>query len=256
MSLGRHVGPTGHQNGGMMIALATAAGVALVTALYYIQQTQASTTRDVGVIKEKETAPTVEEELPAPNKEPKVDEVVTPTPAPVVTKIVPRDITNLPKPIISMPTNLEHLPSRQKALELYAQLDVKKNQRLPMSALQKNWNKLFKLEHKAKVADAFKTADKNHDRMIERQEFEAFLRYIVYYDKFYDAFSLDGDRHVVTMVKNTFQNVGPKHLCVNDPDKVFDLIEKRHKDKITYEEFCSWLARHTCQWELQLGGSW
>eukprot|EP00977_Amphora_coffeiformis_P011585 scaffold2782_cov182-Amphora_coffeaeformis.AAC.15 len=116
---------------------------------------------------------------------------------------------------------------------------------------------MFKLEHKGfRVMDAFKSADKDNDKMIERHEFEAFLRYIVYYDKFYDAFSIDGKRHVVTMVKKTFLKVASTQLSINDPEKVFDMIEKRYKDKVSYEEFCSWLAQHTWVWELQLGGSW
>ena len=154
-----------------------------------------------------------------------------------------------------MPTNLQHLPDRRQALKLFDQLDTHKRGKLSRTEIGQAWKQLFQdLEHKTDITDAYQAADKNHDGLIARGEFEAFLRYVVYYDKFYHAFGLEPNKHVMSLVRKSFcRPAVAQGLCVKHPEMVFDLIPKAHTDKVTYEEFCSWLAQHTCQWDLQLG---
>ena len=158
-----------------------------------------------------------------------------------------RDLTAGPNPILSMPRNLANLPSRERALALFDKLHVDGSQTLSFAELGKAWKELFKhLDHKPSVMKAYRAADENQDGFVVRSEFEAFLRYIAYHNNCHDAFSING-HHVNVLGREKFKKVADK-LSVNDADKVFDLMDVNGSNGVSYEEYCSFMARNTCTW--------
>ena len=160
-----------------------------------------------------------------------------------------RDLTAGPNPIVSMPKTIANLPSRQRALALFDKLDVDSSQTLSFSELGKSWKELFQnLDHKPSVMKAYRAADENKDGFVVRSEFEAFLRYITYHNNCHDVFSING-HHVNVLGRENFKKIA-KNLWVNDPDKVFDLMDANDSNGVSYEEYCSFMARNTCQWNV------
>jgi len=151
--------------------------------------------------------------------------------------------------IVDTPT-IPNFPTKQAALAYFDQLDDNGNNVLSSSELGDAWKMFLKNQtYKASVTKAYKAADfRSLNGSIVRSEFEAFLRYIFYHDYFYEQFHTVGSKNN-TMTRENFYTVAPK-LGVNDANKAFDLMDANASGKVTYEEFCSWMAQNTCQWKM------
>lgn len=152
-------------------------------------------------------------------------------------------------PVIRQPDVL-HMPTEKEALALFDKLDDNRNEKLSVAELRDIRDHFFKnLKHAPTIMKAHWVADNDQNGFVERSEFEAFLRYAVYYNNYWDKFTKDGKHHVNVLGRANFIAIA-KDLDVLDADKAFDMMDANASGGLSYEEFCGWMAKHTCQWKV------
>lgn len=146
--------------------------------------------------------------------------------------------------------NVLHMPTEKEAMALFDKLDDNANGKLSVSELHDVRDYFFKtLQHAPTIMKAHWVADNDQNGFVERSEFEAFLRYAVYHNNYWDKFTKDGKHHVNVLGKESFAAVA-KDLDVHDADQAFTMMDTNANGGLSYEEFCGWLAKHTCQWKM------
>eukprot|EP00542_Grammatophora_oceanica_P006417 CAMPEP_0194053250 /NCGR_PEP_ID=MMETSP0009_2-20130614/48935_1 /TAXON_ID=210454 /ORGANISM="Grammatophora oceanica, Strain CCMP 410" /LENGTH=107 /DNA_ID=CAMNT_0038701227 /DNA_START=85 /DNA_END=405 /DNA_ORIENTATION=+ len=96
---------------------------------------------------------------------------------------------------------------------------------------------------------AYQAADQNGDGFLKRDEFEAFLRYIVFYNNCWNRFAVDGV-HASKLGREDFGGLAQSLGIADDAEEGFDRIDNNGSGWVTYIEYCTWMARHSCQWDL------
>ena len=141
------------------------------------------------------------------------------------------------------------IPDKEKALELFDQLDGNASGKLSLAELDKGVIVLFpEFNHKKAIMAAYKAADLSGDGFVSRSEFGYFLRFIVYYNHLWSIFAaLDKDNdHRVS--KEEFVKAADKLDLGRDADEVFDEMDVNGGGMVLFDELCAWLAQHKSDW--------
>uniref|UniRef100_A0A7S1VNL4 EF-hand domain-containing protein n=1 Tax=Grammatophora oceanica TaxID=210454 RepID=A0A7S1VNL4_9STRA len=149
---------------------------------------------------------------------------------------------------------IANVPPKALALKTFDEHDHDKTKTLSFGALGKVGKKLYhRLAHKASLKKACQAADESDNGVVKREEIEVFLRYIAYYNNAWDGFILyDGKTpyHCNNMDRSEFRSVAGTFGFKGNADDAFDLVHGGRGDMITYDDLCMWMARNTCEWEL------
>ena len=117
-------------------------------------------------------------------------------------------------------------------------------------AVQTLWPEL---DNKPAIMRAYKAADqRNNDGFIQKKEFKFFLTLIHYYNALWDvfeAYDADADRR---LTRDELKNGAAKSVALLGPewhskdwDQVFDEMDANHGGVVLFDEFCTYLAKHT-----------
>lgn len=167
------------------------------------------------------------------------------TPASRTPRIPTVIMTSKPSDSVAIVSSTIELPSKQKALELFDQLDENASGKMSLAELDKGIVMLYPdLNNKPALMRAFKATDTSGNGFIDRQEFPFCLSYVVYYNNLWSLFTAldeDGDRRIT---KQEFLKVANKLDLPRDADQVFSEIDINGGGIILFDEFCHWLAQN------------
>jgi len=135
-------------------------------------------------------------------------------------------------------------------MTFFDQMDGNASGKLSLAELDKTIVEVYPdLNNKPAIMRAYKHTDKSGDGFVSRDEFPAFLQFIVYYNNLWSIFSTvdtDGDRRIS---KEEFASVAPqfakivaKNDGVVDSDVMFESIDRDGKGMILFAELCHYLA--------------
>ena len=145
------------------------------------------------------------------------------------------------------------VPDKEKALELFDQLDGNASGKLSLAELDKGVIVLFpEFNHKKAIMAAYKAADLSGDGFVSRSEFGYFLRFILYYNKVWQVFEsvdMDGDRRIT---KDEFVKAADKLDLGRDAEEVFAEMDVNGGGMVLFGELCHWLAEHKSEWTRPL----
>ena len=144
------------------------------------------------------------------------------------------------------------LPDKQRALQIFDQLDENASGRMSLAELDKGIVMLYPdLNHKPAIMRAFHATDVSGNAFIEREEFPYCLSYLAYYNNLWTIFTMldeDGDRRIT---KQEFLNVATKLDLERDAEQVFGAIDVNGGGMILFDELCHWLAQN----KVELGAN-
>jgi Ca2+-binding EF-hand superfamily protein len=154
-------------------------------------------------------------------------------------------MTSTPSDSVAIVSSTIELPNKEKALELFDQLDENASGKMSLAELDKGIVMLYPdLNNKPAIMRAFKATDGSGNGFIDREEFPFCLSYIVYYNNLWSLFKAideDGDRRIT---KQEFLKVSNKLDLPRDADQVFSEIDVNGGGMILFDEFCHWLAQN------------
>lgn len=151
-----------------------------------------------------------------------------------------------PKPVPEAVMKVQ-IPSKERARELFGQLDENASGKLSLAELDKGVMILFpEFHNKHAIMEAYCSADTSANGYIERKEFGYFLRYLVHYNNLWTIFATldeDGDKRIS---KDEF--LGAKLNLDRPLEEVFNEIDKNEGGMILFGEFVDWMALHHSEW--------
>lgn len=159
-----------------------------------------------------------------------------------------------PEPMPEAAANIE-VPDKEKALQLFDQIDENASKKLSLAELDKAVIMLYPdLNHKAAIMRAYMSADSSGDGFVSREEFSSFLQYIVYYNNLWSLFAVidhDGDHRIS---RDEFRRVAPQLELDGNADETFDVIDSDGGGMILFVELCQYMAKHKADWTLDENG--
>ena len=91
--------------------------------------------------------------------------------------------------------------------------------------------------------------DGDGDAFVERVEFPALLRNLLYFNKLFSVFEDVDTDHDRRLSLEEFQHGCGRlglHLSPNEAEKVFGKMDSNHGGKVLFDEFCAWVAQNAC----------
>jgi Ca2+-binding EF-hand superfamily protein len=146
------------------------------------------------------------------------------------------------------------IPGKEKAMQVFDELDENASGKLSLAELDKGIVNLFAdFNNKPAIMAAYKAADRSNNGFVERKEFGYFLRYIVYYNNLWSLFAavdIDGDRRIT---RDEFVATFDKHQLARDAQEVFDEIDTNKGGMILFDELVHWMAttNNTSMWSSE-----
>jgi Ca2+-binding EF-hand superfamily protein len=135
------------------------------------------------------------------------------------------------------------IPGKEKAMQVFDELDENASGKLSLAELDKGIVTLFPdFNNKPAIMAAYKAADRSNNGFVERKEFGYFLRYIVYYNNLWSLFSFLDDDSDCRITFDEFTDAADLLALPRDAQDIFHEIDANGGGMILFQEFVDWMA--------------